>query len=121
MEKVMNVEKIKYDDFAKLDLRVGKIIEIEEHPNADKLFVMKVDLGEGKSKERTIVAGLRGHYKKEELEGKKAIFVANLEPVKLRGVESNGMILAAVSEDRKEVVFLKPEKEVIAGSGILEK
>jgi len=114
----MNVEKIKYDDFAKLDLRVGKIIEIEEHPNADKLFVMKVDLGEGKSKERTIVAGLRGHYKKEELEGKKAIFVANLEPVKLRGIESNGMILAAVSDERKEVVFLKPEKDIKEGTKI---
>ena len=117
----MNSEKVKYEDFTKLDLRVGKIIEANEHPNADKLFVMKVDLREGKEKERTIVAGLRGYYKKEELKGKKAIFVANLEPAKLRGIESNGMILAAVSEDRKEVVFLKPEKEVIAGSGILEK
>ena len=114
----MNVEKIKYDNFVKLDLRVGKIVKIEEHPNADKLFVMKVDLGEGKGNERTIVAGLKGYYKKEELKGKRAIFVANLEPAKLRGVESNGMILAAVSEDRKEVVFLKPEKDIKEGTRI---
>ena len=112
------MEKVKYDDFAKLDLRVGKILNVEEHPNADKLFVMKVDLGEGKGKERTIVAGLRNYYKKEELEGKKAVFVANLEPVKLRSIESNGMILAAVSDDRKEVVFLKPERNIKEGTKI---
>ncbi len=107
------MEKIKYDDFAKLDLRVGKILEVENHPNADKLFVMKVDLGE--EKERIIVAGLRAHYAKEDLEGRKAIFVANLEPAMLRGVESNGMILAAGSSDKKEVVFLSPEKDVPEG------
>jgi len=107
------MEKVKYDDFAKLDLRVGLIKEVEDHPNADKLFVMKVDLGEGS--DRTIVAGLKGFYSVEDLKGKKAVFIVNLEPVVLRGVESNGMILAAVSEGKKEVVLLKPTQEVQAG------
>lgn len=98
-------DKISYDDFAKLDLRVGKIKFVEDHPNADKLFVMKVDLGEGE--DRTIVAGLKKYYSKDDLLGKKAIFVANLEPVKLRGVESNGMILAASNNDKSVVKILE--------------
>lgn len=109
-------EKIPYGDFAKLDLRVGVIVKVEPHPNADKLFVMKVNLGE--ESERTIVAGLRAHYTAEELEGKQAIFVANLEPVVLRGVESQGMILAASDKGKKTVVFLTPEKEMHAGDTI---
>jgi methionyl-tRNA synthetase len=108
--------KISYSDFEKIQLKVGKITSVEEHPNASKLLVLKVNLGEGE--DRTIVAGLRAHYSKEDLEGKKAIFVANLEPVVLRGIKSDGMILAAVSEDEKEVVFLTPEREVKEGSKI---
>ncbi len=108
-------EKIPYSDFEKVKLKVGKIIKAEPHPNADKLFVLTVNFGE---EERTIVAGLRKHYSSEELEGKKAIFVVNLEPVKLRGIESNGMILAAVSEDESQVVFLQPEKDIPEGSKI---
>jgi methionyl-tRNA synthetase len=105
--------KIPFSEFAKLDLRVGKILDVSEHPNADKLFVMKVDLGEGDGKERTIVAGLRKYYTKEQLIGKKAIFVANLEAAKLRGVESNGMILAAATEVEELVVVIVPEKQDI--------
>ena len=100
------MEEVSFGDFGKLELRVGRIVEVEEHPNADKLFVLKVDLGE---EERTIVAGLRGHYTADELRGKKAVFVVNLEPVVLRGVKSNGMVLAAVSEDKKKVVLLEAE------------
>jgi methionyl-tRNA synthetase len=107
------MEKVSIDSFAKLDLRVGKILEVEPHPNADKLFVMKVDLGE--KEPRTIVAGLRAHYEADKLKGKLAIFAANLEPAVLRGVESNGMILAAVSEDHKKVVILTPEKGAEVG------
>jgi len=110
-------EKIKFDDFGKMDLRVGEIKEVEDHPNADKLLVMKVDLGE-ESGERTIVAGLKGFYEKENLVGKKAIFVANLESAKLRGVESNGMILAASNEDKSEVKILIVDGELPAGSGV---
>ena len=109
-------DKIPYSDFAKLDLRVGEIKSVEAHPNADKLYVMKVDLGEGE--ERTIVAGLRKYYSVEELAGKKAIFVANLEPAVLRGVESNGMILAAVSEDHSEVRTLKCPEGCNSGDSV---
>lgn len=106
-------DKIPFSDFAKLDLRVGEIKKAEEHPNADKLFVLKVDFNE---EERTIVAGLRGYYDKEELEGKKAIFITNLEPTNLRGVESNGMILAAVSGDRKNIKILMSSENCEVGS-----
>ena len=68
-------EKISLEDFKKLDLRVGRILEVEEHPNAEKLYVLKVDFG---SEERTIVAGLRKYYSIDELEGKQAIFAFNL-------------------------------------------
>lgn len=116
-EKVVEVgsPKINYDDFAKLDLRIGKIIDVKEHPEADKLYVLKVDLGE--SENRTIVAGLRSHYQKEDLIGKNAVFVTNLEPRKLRGIESNGMILAA-SDNENHVIFLSPEKNIKPGSKI---
>ena len=77
---------ISIDDFGKLDLRVAEILEIDDHPNADRLYVMRVKVGD---EERTIVAGIKKHYIKEELIGKKIIIVANLEPAKLRGVESS--------------------------------
>lgn len=109
------MEKVKYDDFAKLDLRVGLIKEVEDHPNADKLLVLKVSFGD---EERTIVAGLKANYGKEDLEGKKAVFVYNLEPVVLRGIESQGMIMAAVTEDRSEIAFLSPEKDIKEGTKI---
>ena|SRR3989344_5958881 len=108
--------KISLSDFQKLDLKVGKIIKAEPHPNADKLVVLTVDLGEGKN--RTMVAGLKNHYKLDELKGKKAVFVANLKPTNLRGVESNGMILAAVSDDEKDIVILAPEKDIKQGTKV---
>jgi len=109
-------EKINFEDFAKNEMRVGKILEIEDHPRADKLYVLKVDLGE--SSTRTIVAGLKPYYKKEELERKLGIFVTNLKPVKLRGIESNGMILAAQNKNKTEVIFLTPEKKIEIGSKV---
>jgi methionyl-tRNA synthetase len=109
-------EKINYLDFAKLDLRVGKIVSVEDHPNADKLYVLTVDLGE--EEKRTIVAGLKKTYSKDDLVGKKAIFVANLAPAKLRGVESNGMILAAANPDESKIFILSPEKDIEEGSKV---
>ena len=109
-------EKIPISDFQKVDLRVGTILEIENHPKADKLYVLKVDLGE--EQPRTIVAGLRTHYTHEDLKGKQAIFVANLEPINLRGIESNGMILAASNEEKTNIFFLKPDKQISPGSKI---
>jgi len=109
-------DKIPFSDFAKLDLRVGKILKVEDHPDADKLYVLSVDLGE--EEPRTIIAGLKNHYKAEDLEDKSAVFVANLEAAKLRGIESNGMILAASSEDKSSVIFITPEKDIAPGSKI---
>ncbi|MEM4260615.1 MAG: methionine--tRNA ligase [Candidatus Woesearchaeota archaeon] len=93
IEEVKEEEKkSKFTDFSILNLKVAKVIDIKEHPNAEKLYVLQIDLGKEK---RQIVAGLRQHYKKEDLFGKNLIIVTNLEPAKIRGVESNGMLLAA--------------------------
>ncbi len=104
---------ISIEDFAKLDLRVANVISAEDHPNADKLLVLRIDID---GEERTIVAGIKGHYELEDLVGKQLIVVANLEPCELRGVESNGMLLAA--RDGDKVVYLTPEKQVASGSKI---
>nr|1MKH_A Chain A, C-terminal domain of Methionyl-tRNA synthetase [Pyrococcus abyssi] len=104
---------VKFDDFAKLDLRVGKIIEVKDHPNADKLYVVKVDLGD---EVRTLVAGLKKYYKPEELLNRYVVVVANLEPKKLRGIGSQGMLLAA--DDGERVALLMPDKEVKLGAKV---
>ncbi len=97
-----------FDAFRKLDLRVGKIVSVEDHPNADKLYKLAVDLGE--EKPRTICAGLKAYYTKEQMLGRKAIVVSNLAPRPLRGIESCGMLLAADDEDLggKAVLLLRP-------------
>jgi methionyl-tRNA synthetase len=104
---------IHIDEFRKLDLRVGVVKSAEAHPNADKLLVLKVDIG---SEERQIVAGIRAHYQPEELIGRQVVVVANLETATLRGLESQGMVLAASDEGR--VVILTPEKAVHAGAKV---
>ncbi len=109
-------EEISFKQWQKLDLRVGKILKVEDIEGADKLYKFKVDLGE--LGERTIAAGVKEYYKKEELEGKKCVVLANLEAKKLRGIESQGMILAAVSEDEKECILLIPEKDIKVGTKI---
>lgn len=108
--------EIDLGEFKRIELKVGKILEVKEHPNANKLLVLTVDLGEGKN--RIIVAGLRNYYKAEELEGKKAIFVTNLKPAILRGVESNGMILATVTENHEQVKILLVDGDVPTGTKI---
>jgi len=102
---------ITIDDFRKLDLRVAQIKEIKEHPNADKLYLIQVDVG-GELKQ--IVAGIRNAYTKEELLGKKVIIVNNLEPATIRGETSNGMLLAA--SDSQGMAVLTVEKEIVLGS-----
>ncbi|HEX9445300.1 MAG TPA: methionine--tRNA ligase subunit beta [Candidatus Binatia bacterium] len=101
------------DDFRKIELRVGVVKSAEAHPNADRLLVLKVDLG---TEERQIVAGIRAHYPPEELVGRHVVVVANLEPAVLRGVESQGMLLAA--NDGERVVVLSPEKAVNPGAKV---
>jgi len=104
---------ITIEDFGKRELRVATVKAVESHPNADKLLVLKVDLG---GEERQLVAGIKAHYTAEELVGKQIVVVANLQPAKLRGVESQGMLLAASDGDR--VVILTPEKPVSSGSPV---
>jgi len=87
-------DTITFDEFLKVKMRVGKVIEASEHPNADKLVVIKVDLGD---EQRQVVAGLKGHYTPEQLVGRNLIIVTNLAPRMMRGVESKGMLLAAVA------------------------
>lgn len=113
-EKGSEKDKISFDDFMKTDLRVGRILEVNDHPNADKLYVIKVDLGEGEP--RQIVAGMKKYYSKENMVGKRIIVVTNLQPVKLRGIESKGMLLAAEKGDL--VTLLTTDEEVEPGSKI---
>ena len=102
---------ISIDDFRKIELRVATIKSAEPHP--DKLLVLQIDLG---GEARQICAGIRNHYSAEELVGKQIVVVANLETAKLRGLDSQGMLLAASDEDR--VIILTPEKSVQAGAKV---
>ena len=106
-------DKIQYDDFAKVQLRVAKVLEAQPHPNADKLIVLKVDLG---TEQRQICAGLRAFYDPATLVGKNIIVVANLAPRMMRGMESNGMLLAASSADRSKVIILTPDADIEPGA-----
>ena len=104
---------ISIDEFRRIELKVATIKKAEPHPNADKLLVLQIDLG---SEERQIVAGIKGHYAPEELVGRQVVVVANLETAKLRGVESQGMLLAA--SDGERIVILTPEKEIHPGAKV---
>ena len=106
---------ITYDDFCKLDLRVATIVEVAEHPNADKLVVLQIDLG---GERRQILAGIKAYYSPEALLGRQIVVVTNLAPRKMRGLESNGMLLAASVGDQEDVVIVSPSKEVPPGSGV---
>lgn len=112
-EKVEKKPDIVYDDFAKIDLRVGKIIEAQKVENADKLLQLKVELGK---EIRTIVSGVAQHYKPEDLLNKNVVVVANLKPKKIRGIESYGMILYA--EDNGKLCFVTPSVDVPSGSEV---
>ena len=105
---------ITIDDFKKVELRVGKVLECTDHANANKLLVLKVDLGNGDV--RQIVSGIKQWYAPADLVGKNVIIVANLAPAVLRGVESRGMLLAASSG--AEVIVLQPMKDAAAGSKV---
>lgn len=104
---------IEFEDFIKVEMRTGKIISVEDHPNADKLFVVQIK--DGPNSSRTVCAGLKGHYTASQLEGLDVVFVANLKPRKLRGVMSEGMLLAADDEDGN-VRVLTPESDMPPGS-----
>jgi len=100
-------------DFQKIELRVATVKSAELHPNADRLLVLKIDVG---GEERQIVAGIRASYDPQTLVGKQVVVVANLEPAMLRGIESQGMLLAAHDQDR--VVVVTVDAAVAAGSKV---
>ena len=102
------------DDFKKLSLRVGVVVSAEDHPNADRLLVLKVDIGEGAP--RQVVAGIKGSYQASDLVGKRVVVVANLKPAVLRGVESQGMVLAA--SDGGSIVVVSLDRSIPAGSTV---
>jgi len=104
---------IKFEDFKKLDLRVGKIVEAEKVEGSEKLIKLKVDIG---GEERQLVAGIGKVYSPEDLIEKEIIVLANLEPKVLFGIESQGMLLAA--EDGENISLLMPDKEVKPGSKV---
>ena len=106
---------ITFDDFAKLDLRVGTIVAAERVPKADKLLKLSIDIGEASP--RTVVSGIAMHYAPEQLTGQQVVLVANLEPRKMRGVESQGMVLMAEDASGK-LVFVEPKEGVGAGAEV---
>ena len=100
-------------EFMNLEFKVAEIKEAKDHPNADRLFVLQVDLGD---EQRQLVAGIRKGYTAEELVGKRIVVVTNLEPAVIRGEESQGMCLAA--SDENGIALLSPEREVALGSRV---
>jgi len=106
---------ISFDDWKKLDLRVGKILNVEDIDGADKLYRLEVDIGDEK---RTVCAGLKKYYSKDELVGKKVVLFVNLAPRTLKGIESRGMVLASVDEKKDEVFLISPEKDSEVGSRV---
>ena len=110
-----SAEVIDFNTFNKVEMRVGRVLEVRDHPNADKLLCMTVDLG---SEQRQLVAGLKGYYEPDQLVGKDVVVVVNLEPRKMRGELSQGMVLAAVTEDFSQVRLVMPDSEIPPGSRV---
>lgn len=102
---------ITIEEFKKLNMRIARIKEVSDHPGADRLYIVRVVIGE---EEREVVAGIKKGYSKEELLGKLVVVVENLEPAVIRGVESKGMILA--TQDGDTLAILSPDKPVSPGS-----
>jgi methionyl-tRNA synthetase len=109
------MDNVQFDEWNKLDLRIGEIAEVGDIEGADKLYKLRVDLG---TETRTLVAGMKPYYTKNELEGKRCIVFMNLEPKTIMGIESHGMILAASNGDKSEVKLLQAEGALDLGSKI---
>lgn len=104
---------VSFKDFQQLELRVAEVLEVKPHPDADRLYLINIEVGEEK---KQIVAGIRLHYSSNELVGKKVVVVNNLEPAMIRGVESQGMLLAA--NDGNQVVLLTPDRPIHSGAQV---
>ncbi|HNV85820.1 MAG TPA: methionine--tRNA ligase subunit beta [Candidatus Omnitrophota bacterium] len=101
------------EDFKKFEFRVAEILDVKDHPNADRLYVLEILVGSDK---KQIVAGIKKNYTADELKGKKIVIINNLEPAVIRGVESQGMLLAARDENLLSVII--PERNVASGASI---
>ena len=104
---------ITYDDFKKMELVTAKIIDVKDHPQADKLYILTIDLGIEK---KDIVAGIKNFYSPDELKGKNIVVVSDMEPAVIRGVESSAMLLAAQTKDALSIITL--DKDIPAGTAI---
>ena len=104
---------ITIEDFKKMELKIAEVLSAAPHPQADRLLVLRIRIGE---EERTLVAGVRAHYTETELVGKKIVVVANLEPALIRGVRSEGMLLAA--SDGQGLTLLVPERSIASGARV---
>jgi len=111
-----NLDKIDIKEFSKLDLRVARIKEVGDHPDAKKLYILILDLGKGEH-ELQVVSGLKENYKKEELINKRVIVIRNLKHAVIRGIESQGMLLAAVFKDK--VSLVQPDKDIEIGAKVM--
>lgn len=110
------ITQINFEDWQKFDLRVAEIIGVEEIEGADKLYKLTLDVGElGK---RIICAGIKPYYSEEDLKGKKIIYFSNLKPRKMKGIESQGMLLAASTKNHEKVVLISPMSDIENGSRI---
>src|SRR3989344_350520 len=120
-KRVSPINMITFDEFKKVDLRVAKIVSAEKVPDSEKLLRLEINCGDkneaGESVKRQVVSGIAKSYAPENLIGKEILIVANLEPRKLMGLTSNGMLLAARNADGQPVILI-PEKEVAAGTEI---
>ena len=105
--------EISIEDFKKLDLKIAEIETVTPHPDADKLYVLGINVG---GRQRTLVAGIRPFYGEEELKGKKIVIVDNLVPAVIRGVESQGMLLAA--SEGNELGLIVPERAIPTGASV---
>ena len=113
----MGDNTISFEDFNKIELRVAEIVAIDEHPKADKLYILQIKVGE---ETRQIVAGIKPYRpEKDTLVGKKIVIVANLEPAKIRGVESNGMLLAVGGKEDQPFALISTDIDVPSGMKIM--
>lgn len=111
------METVAYDDFAKLEIRVGKIVDVKRHANADKLYIAQIEVGD-----RTLqtVTSLVPYYREEELMGKTVVVLCNLAKAKMRGETSECMLLCAETDDARESVLLTPERVMAAGVRVVK-
>ena len=100
---------ITYDDFKKIELKTAKVLDVKDHPQADKLYILTIDTG---TEKKDVVAGIKNFYKPDELKGKNVVVVTNLQPAVIRGVESSAMVLAASAGDTLSIVTLEKDMPV---------